>query len=367
MWAAGQPIGKTRPASGGPQQESKSMRRVSILLAGTALAVALGATAFAQTGPGAKSPGERFRTQFFDRLDSNRDGRITKAEYEASRAAEFKAADKNGDGFVSRDEFAAYDDQRRGDFVDRMFARLDKNNDGKLDAAELAAGRGTRGDKAERGEKSDRAERGERRGNRVGRIDFERADAGRKGYLTLEDLTKLRGARAEAAAKRRFERLDTNRDGKLTADELPAERKDAILRADANKDGAVTLDEFQARPRQFLVRRVEVEFKALDADGDGRLTKAEIDAVRGKPMLLLIADADKDGAVTKDELARAFAGRRGQASGRVFQALDADKDGKISAAEWQAAGERRFARLDRNKDGDVTADDLGRRGRRGDR
>jgi hypothetical protein len=88
-------------------------------------------------------------------------------------------------------------------------------------------------------------------------------------------------------------------------------------------------------------------------------------------MLLLIADANKDGVVTKEELAKAFASRRGQAgqpvSERVFQALDADKDGKISASEWQAAGERRFARLDRNKDGDVTADDRGRRGRRGDR
>ncbi len=346
------------------------MRRASILLAGTALAVALGATAFAQTGPGTKSPGERSRTQFFERLDANKDGKITKAEYEASRAAEFKAADKNGDGFVSKEEFAAYGDQRRGDFADRMFARLDKNNDGKITAGEASTRRGKRGDRAdksERGEKGDRADRGERRGNRAGRINFERADAAKKGYLTLEDLTKLRSARAEAAAKRRFERLDTNRDGKLAGDELPAERKDAILRADANKDGAVSFEEFAARPRQFLVRRVEVEFKALDGDGDGKLTKAEVDAARGKPMLLLIADANKDGAVTKEELAKAFASRRGQVSERVFQALDADKDGKIGTAEWQAAGERRFARLDRNKDGDVTADDLRRRARRGDR
>src|SRR5215468_11492747 len=122
------------------------MRRLTALLAGTAIALALGATAMAQTGPGAKSPGERFGTQFFERLDTNKDGKITKAEYEASRAAEFKSADKNGDGFISKEEFAAYSDQRRADFVDRLFARLDKNGDGKLDAAELAAARGVRGD-----------------------------------------------------------------------------------------------------------------------------------------------------------------------------------------------------------------------------
>ncbi len=337
------------------------MRRVSILLAGTAIAFAFGATAFAQTGPGSKSTGERLRTQFLERLDADKDGKVTKAEFAAARAAEFKAADKNGDGFISKEEFAAYGDQRRGDFVDRMFARLDKNGDGKLDATELAAGRGTRADK---GDRADRAERG---ADRAGRISFERADAGKKGYLTLEDLTKFRSARLEASIKRRFERLDTNRDGKLTADELPLDRREAIMRADANKDGAVTLEEFAARPRQFLVRRVEVEFKALDSDGDGKLTKAGIDAARGKPLLLLIADANKDGVVTKDELAKAFASRGSQVSDRVFEALDTDHDGKISAAEWQAAGERRFARLDRNKDGVVTADELGRRGRRGER
>lgn len=328
------------------------MRRVTVLLAGTAIALGLGAAALAQTGPGAKSSGERFRTQFFERLDADKDGKITKAEYEASRAAEFKTADKNGDGFIDKDEFAAYGDQRRTEFVERMFARLDKNGDGKLTADELAAGRG----------KGDRAGRGERR-ERAGRINFERADAAKKGYLTLEDLTKLRSARFEAALKKRFEGLDTNRDGKLTADELPPERREFILRADANKDGAVTFDEFAARPRQFLVRRIEAEFKALDADGDGKLTKAEVAAARGKPMLLLMADANKDGVVTKEELAKAFAGRSGAVSERVFAALDADKDGKISAAEWQAAGERRFARLDRNKDGVVTLNELGRRGR----
>jgi Ca2+-binding EF-hand superfamily protein len=334
------------------------MRRVTILLAGTAIALGVGAFALAQTGPATKGPsaGERFRTQFFERLDANKDGKVTKAEYDAARAAEFKAADKNGDGSVGKEEFAAYGDQRRGDFVDRMFARLDKNGDGKLTADEL---KGARGDRADRGDR-----RG--RGDRAGRgINFERADAAKKGFLTLEDLTKLRSARFEAALKKRFERLDTNRDGKLTADELAGERRELVIRADANKDGAVTFDEFAARSRQFLVRRVEAEFKAIDADGDGKLTKAEADAARGKPLLLLLADANKDGAVTKEELAKAYAGRGGAASDRVFEALDADKDGKISTAEWQAAGERRFARLDRNKDGAITADEVARRGRDG--
>lgn len=330
------------------------MRRITVLLAGTAIAFGLGAGASAQTGPGTKgpNPGERFRTQMFERLDADKDGKITKAEFGASYAERFKAADKDGDGVLTKEEFAAFGDQRRGAFVDRIFTRLDKNNDGKLTADE-AAYRGKRGD------------RGGRRGK--GGLNFERADAAKKGFLTMEDLAKFRGARIEARLKKRFEALDTNRDGKLAADELGERRGRFILRADADKDGAVTFAEFSERSRQFVVRRVEVEFKALDANGDGKLTKAEVDAARGKSLLFLIADKDHDGVVTKEDLAKSFADRGTAARDRMFARLDADKDGKITAAEYQASGDQRFARMDRNKDGVITADDLKRGGRHGDR
>ncbi|MCW5773695.1 MAG: EF-hand domain-containing protein [Rhodospirillaceae bacterium] len=331
------------------------MRRITILLAGTAIAFGMGAVALAQTGPTTKgpNPAERFRAQFLERLDTDKDGKVTKAEFLASYTARFKAADKDGDGFLTKEEFAAYGDQRRGEFVDRIFARLDKNGDGKLAADEIAHRGGKRGDRAGR-----RGRHG---------LNFDRADAAKKGFLTQEDLVKFRSERMEARLKKRFEALDTNRDGKLTADELGDRRGRFAMRADADKNGAVTFEEFAARSRQFLVRRVEVEFKAFDANGDGKLTKAEVDAARGKPMLLLIADANHDGVVTKEELAKAFAGRGATARDRMFARLDADKDGKISAAEYQASGEQRFARLDRNKDGVITADEIGRRGRHGDR
>src|SRR5262249_27695974 len=101
MWAVGESIGKNRLDL--RANKESNMRPVTLLLAGTAIALGLGASALAETGPGAKTPGERFRTQFFERLDANKDGKITKAEFDAARAAEFKAADKNGDGFISKE------------------------------------------------------------------------------------------------------------------------------------------------------------------------------------------------------------------------------------------------------------------------
>lgn len=49
---------------------------------------------------------------------------------------------------------------------------------------------------------------------------------------------------------RSFEKLDKNGDGKLTANELPPELRQKVLRSDANKDGAVTREEWRhARPK----------------------------------------------------------------------------------------------------------------------
>jgi Ca2+-binding EF-hand superfamily protein len=325
-----------------------------VLLAGTAIAFGFAAGAWAETGAGAKPPSaaERSRARFFERFDADKDGKVTKAEFLGARASQFKAADKDGDGLVTREEFAAFGDLRRDDAVDRLFARLDKNADGKLTADEFA---GRAGKKARS------------RGRIAPSLNFERADAEKKGYLTLADLAKYRGAKVEARLKRRFDALDVNRDGKLSADELASRRGRSLKRADADKDGTVTFDEYAARARHSQARRVEIEFKAFDADGDGKLSKAEAAAARGKPMLLLVADADHDGAVTKAELAKSFAGRGAKAQDRFFARLDKDEDGKLALAEWQAAGERRFARLDRNKDGTVTADEIGRRARHGHR
>jgi len=88
--------------------------------------------------------------------------------------------------------------------------------------------------------------------------------------------------------------------------------------------GGVTL-------RQFLDHRSQ-RFHSLDADGDGRVTRAEFDA----------AHAGQDRAHTAASFAR----------------FDADHDGAITRAEWDAAEAARFARIDANGDGVVTREEF---------
>jgi hypothetical protein len=118
----------------------------------------------------------------------------------------------------------------------------------------------------------------------------------------------------------------------------------AQLQADADGDGAVSLAELQA----FRAEATAERFAALDADGDGLLTPEEMRADRG---------------------ARAGRGRERLA------AIDTDGDGAWSLAELQAVRPQidveQFNRLDANGDGLIGADERpmhgGRFGRPGPR
>lgn len=69
----------------------------------------------------------------------------------------------------------------------------------------------------------------------------------------------------------------------------------------------------------------------LDANNDGKLTRAEFDA--GQKVRFTAADADRDGFVTPPEMRSAMMKRRMDAR---FATLDADRNGQISKAEFEA-------------------------------
>lgn len=90
-------------------------------------------------------------------------------------------------------------------------------------------------------------------------------------------------SREEAAAapqlSGRFDELDTDRDGRVTPTELKGyakthRGKGAFDKMDTNHDGVVTRDEVGTNAR--LMRK----FEAADADRDGRLTPTEADAAK---------------------------------------------------------------------------------------
>jgi hypothetical protein len=75
----------------------------ALVAAGAAFA-APGSTAGTTPAPNAQ-PGQ-WRQQFFDRIDTNHDGTISRAEYQAWVDNRFAKLDTNGDGVVNTDEVA---------------------------------------------------------------------------------------------------------------------------------------------------------------------------------------------------------------------------------------------------------------------
>ena len=126
--------------------------------------------------------------------------------------------------------------------------------------------------------------------------------------------------------------------------------------------------------------RFQERFRQADKDGDGALSKAEADA--GMPRLAKnfdAIDANKDGKITQDEL-RAYGAKhhaqmkeRGGKGGHHdaeaskvrfaehFKKADADGDGALSKAEAEKSMPRlaqHFDEIDANHDGKITQDEI---------
>ncbi len=188
--------------------------------------------------------------------------------------------------------------------------------------------------------------------------------------------------RAEAATHPRlaehFDALDKNKDGKLSADERPhrghgmgGHRRGGghgghggmMKQLDTDGDGRISKTEAARQPR------FAGNFDKMDANGDGYVDARDRE-LRGKQRRdewFASADADKDGKLTRAEIDAADAHRRAQFQQRMqargaerFAAADSNKDGRISRDEAKSKPRlaERFDQLDANKDGFLSRDEL---------
>jgi Ca2+-binding EF-hand superfamily protein len=107
-----------------------------------ALFAATFATAvMAEKGHGGPEGRGEMLLQMFDTIDADKDGKLTEAEIEAHRAAEFTAADTNADGMLNAEELTAQHmarmSQMAADHTTQMIERTDDNGDGNLSAEEM--------------------------------------------------------------------------------------------------------------------------------------------------------------------------------------------------------------------------------------
>jgi len=97
-----------------------------------------------------------------------------------------------------------------------------------------------------------------------------------------------------------FESFDTNKDGKVTEAEIIAVRDARFDQFDANKDGKLSLDEYQALWMDAMRKAMVRQFQRHDGDGDAAVTKDEFND--RFTMIIERFDADNDGAVSRDEI-----------------------------------------------------------------
>lgn len=100
----------------------------------------------------------------------------------------------------------------------------------------------------------------------------------------------------------------------------------------------------------------------VDADKDGKVTRAEADAFRDAQFAKF--DADGNGSLNDDEYFALMEDFRRQMMRARFNRHDADGDGVISKDEMSGHTGKMFDRLDRNDDGVIEGDEM-RRGRHG--
>lgn len=182
------------------------MKKFTLGLSLIALTIGGAAWAAQDTPAGPRGGADRTTTraeaqamaaQMFARMDKNSDGKLDEADRAAHKAEMFTRLDTNKDGSISRDEFAAARERRAG------AGGPDGQPDGERRMGRRHGGGG-------HGEG-----RGEGRGGMRGMMG-KMADANKDGAITQAEFT--------ASAMTHFERLDANKDGQITPEERRAAR-----------------------------------------------------------------------------------------------------------------------------------------------
>ena len=136
-----------------------------------------------------------------------------------------------------------------------------------------------------------------------------------------------RGRRGPPDPAQMVERFDKNADGKLEVSELPERMQPFMGKADTNADGVITAEELKAGEEKMRAEHLA----KVDSDHDGKVSPEERKAAFEKFAQERFAKMDKnsDGALTKDEV--------GDKHWQRLSVADVDKNGSVTREEIKTA------------------------------
>lgn len=204
------------------------VRSTVCLMAATVFAVgALPATA-AEEDSRAERAGT-FATRMIERYDVDKNGSVTLEEYLTADEDRFESADADDDGFVTADELRAAGEKRSERRRQTRLDRIDGDKDGRVSLAEAEAAAVEAARKRFERMDADKdgfismAEISERRGR--DRASPRRGDRMLR-RLDRDNDRRISAAEAENARRVRFTRMDADNDGVLTVAELTERLKE---------------------------------------------------------------------------------------------------------------------------------------------
>ena len=113
-----------------------------------------------------------------------------------------------------------------------------------------------------------------------------------------------------------FEEIDADGNGEVTQAEMDAMKAARFAASDTDGDGVLSLEELTAQGVKGVAERTEKMLAQRDTNGDGVLSPDEMTNSRRAVKILERFDTDGNGSISKDEFEEASNGMRQRGKGQ---------------------------------------------------